>query len=320
MKVPKVVITAAIPEAGISLLRANHIDVDLHDSPQSLQPDELIPKLHNADALISLLSDSITEHILSQAPELKIIANYAVGFNNIDLNAAQNRGIIVTNTPDVLTAATADLTWALIMSVSKRIVEADRFVRDGKFTGWQPQLFLGGDVSGKTLGIIGAGRIGRAVAQRAAGFDMKVLYFSPNRKPDWEQKTGVVFGSVDDVLKQSDYISLHCPITESTFHLLDAKRIALIKPGAYLINTARGAVVDEQAMIKALQSGQLAGAGLDVYEFEPKIPDILKEMTNVVLLPHIGSATTETRDEMARICAKNVIAVLNGNPPITPVF
>ncbi len=320
MKVPKIVITAPIPEAGIALLQEQRFNIDLHDSSDPLSPDEIKSKVQDADALITLLSDSITEDILSHAPKLKIIANYAVGFNNIDIKAAQKRGVVVTNTPDVLTAATADLTWALIMAVSKRIVEADRFVREGEFSGWQPQLFLGGDVSGKTLGIIGAGRIGRAVAQRAAGFDMTVYYFSPNRKTKWERKSGAIYGSVEEVLEQSDFISLHCPINESTYHLLDAGRIAHIKPGAYLINTARGAVVDEQAMIRALQSGQLSGAGLDVYEFEPEISEPLKQLNNVVLLPHIGSATKGTRNEMARICARNIIAVLEGNAPLTPVF
>ena len=320
MKVPKVVVTAPIPKTGISLLQEQGYDIDLHDSNRPLSTDELKAKIQDADALIPLLSDSITENVLAHARYLRVIANYAVGFNNIDLESAQKRGIVVTNTPDVLTAATADLTWALIMAVSKRIVEADRFVREGRFTGWQPQLMLGGDVTGKTLGIIGAGRIGRAVARRAAGFDMKVRYVSPHRKREWEEETGALYGSLDDVLTKSDFISLHCPLNDSTYHLLNARRIAQIRPGAYLINTARGALVDEQAMIRALQTGQLAGAGLDVYEFEPEIPRKLKQLDNVVLLPHIGSATTQTRDEMARICAQNVIAVLEGKPALTPVF
>lgn len=320
MKVPKVVVTAPIPKTGISLLQEQGYDIDLHDSNRPLSTDELKAKIQDADALIPLLSDSITENVLAHARYLRVIANYAVGFNNIDLESAQKRGIVVTNTPDVLTAATADLTWALIMAVSKRIVEADRFVREGRFTGWQPQLMLGGDVTGKTLGIIGAGRIGRAVARRAAGFDMKVRYVSLHRKREWEEETGALYGSLDDVLTKSDFISLHCPLNDSTYHLLNARRIAQIRPGAYLINTARGALVDEQAMIRALQTGQLAGAGLDVYEFEPEIPRKLKQLDNVVLLPHIGSATTQTRDEMARICAQNVIAVLEGKPALTPVF
>ena len=320
MKVPKVVVTAPIPKTGISLLQEQGYDIDLHDSNRPLSTDELKAKIQDADALIPLLFDSITENVLAHARYLRVIANYAVGFNNIDLESAQKRGIVVTNTPDVLTAATADLTWALIMAVSKRIVEADRFVREGRFTGWQPQLMLGGDVTGKTVGIIGAGRIGRAVARRAAGFDMKVRYVSLHRKREWEEETGALYGSLDDVLTKSDFISLHCPLNDSTYHLLNARRIAQIRPGAYLINTARGALVDEQAMIHALQTGQLAGAGLDVYEFEPEIPRELKQLDNVVLLPHIGSATTQTRDEMARICAQNVIAVLEGKPALTPVF
>jgi len=258
--------------------------------------------------------------MINAAPRLKIIANYAVGYNNIDLQAARDKGIVVTNTPDVLTAATADLTWALILAVSKRIPESERYLRQGQFFGWRPKLMLGGDVSGKTIGIVGAGRIGQAVARRAVGFDMQVLYHSRNQNIDFETSTPAKYVELDQLLQESDFISLHCPLSEETHYLINAQNISLMKKGAYLINTARGPVVDEAALISALESGHLAGAGFDVYEQEPVVPQSLLELDNVVLLPHIGSATYETRDEMARICALNIIEVLEGRPALTPVI
>lgn len=312
--------TAKIPDAGPDLLRERGLNVQIYDKDTAAPPSEIAAGLKNADALICLLSDSIDANIIHSAPRLKIIANYAAGYNNIDLSAAQEKGIIVTNTPDVLTAATADLTWALILAVSKRISESEQYLRQGYFKGWRPKLMLGGDVSGKTIGIVGAGRIGQAVARRAVGFDMRVLYHSRKQNTEFEASQNVEYLSLNELLAESDFISLHCPLSPETHHLINAQNISLIKKSAYLINTARGPVVDEQALIATLKSGQLAGAGFDVYEHEPMVPQSLLELDNVVLLPHIGSATHETRDEMARICARNIIEVLEGRPALTPVI
>lgn len=319
MKRFKVFITRKIPSAGIELLHGKGYDVDVHvkDSP----PDEkiFINKLKHIDALIPLLSDKIDKGLIDQAPNLKVIANYAAGYNNIDVKYARSKKIEVTNTPDVLTSATADLTWALILSISKRVVEGDRFLRDGKFKGWAPLLMLGGDVTGKTLGIIGAGRIGQAVARRAKGFNMTVLYTSSKRIAAFEDETDSRMVDLEKVLSKSDYISIHCPLTEDTHHLINAGNINQIKQGAYLINTARGPVVEEKALADALVNGRLSGAGLDVYEFEPRVTKELLALKNVVLLPHVGSATLETRSEMARIASRNVIAVLEHGKPLNPV-
>lgn len=319
MKRFKVFITRKIPSAGIELLHEKGYDVDVHvkDSP----PDEkiFINKLKHIDALIPLLSDKIDKRLIDQAPNLKVIANYAAGYNNIDVKYARSKKIEVTNTPDVLTSATADLTWALILSISKRVVEGDRFMREEKFKGWAPLLMLGGDVTGKTLGIIGAGRIGRAVARRAKGFDMTVLYASSERIAAFEDETDSSMVDLEKLLSSSDYISIHCPLTEDTHHLINAGNINQLKQGAYLINTARGPVVEEKALAEALVNGRLSGAGLDVYEFEPQVTKELLALKNVVLLPHVGSATLETRGEMARIAARNVIAVLEHGKPLNPV-
>ncbi len=320
MGTQKIFISANIPEAGIKMLREKGYTVAIYDGSAPITKAAIKKQLVDADALIPLLSDTIDEEIIEAAPKLKIIANYAVGYNNINLGAARKRGIIVSNTPDILTPATADLTWALLLSVSKRIPEADRFMRAGRFTGWGPKLMLGGDVTGKTLGIIGAGRIGRAVAKRAAGFDMRVVYFSRSRNEEIEQNSDAFFMPLNTLLEEADFISIHCPLTEETHHLINEDRMKQIKKGAYLINTARGPVVDEAALIEALKSGRLAGAGLDVYEFEPKVSAALLEMEQVVLLPHIGSGTTETRAEMSRICARNIIEVFEGRKAVTPVF
>jgi glyoxylate reductase len=272
-----------------------------------------------SDAVICMLSDSINADLLSHATKLKILANYAVGYNNIDLAAAKACGIVVTNTPDVLTDATADLAWALMLAVARRVVEGDQWVRTGTWRGWAPTQLLGADVAGKTLGIIGMGRIGQAVAQRAQGFRMRVLYESrravtPPRGFAWERRP------LDEVLAEADFISLHVPLTEATRHLIGARELSLMKPTAILINTARGPVVDEKALVSALKAGTIAGAGLDVYEQEPLVHPGLVELPNVVLLPHLGSATLETRIRMGRICLDNIEAVLNGRPAPNRIF
>ncbi len=316
----KVFITRKIPEAGIQILKEAGYHVEIHQETRPLSKEIFFKKIADVDAIIPMLSEEIYREAIDQAPNLKVIANYAVGYNNIDVSYALSKNIQVTNTPDVLTEATADLTWALILSVTKRIPESDQFVRQGHFKGWEPMLMLGDDVSGKTLGIIGAGRIGRAVGQRAVGFNMDLLYHSPSPKKEFEKKTGAHQCSLDKLLDKSDIISIHCPLNDQTKHLINTENIHKIKKGAFIINTSRGPVVDESALANAVESGYLGGAGLDVYEFEPEIHPKLINLKNVVLLPHIGSATKGTRNAMARIAANNVKAVLSGNKPLNPVY
>lgn len=264
-----------------------------------------------ADAVICTLSDRIDASLLSHTSRLKIIANYAVGYNNIDVAAAAQRGIVISNTPDVLTEATADLTWALLLAVSRRIIEGDAWVRAATWPGWRPTQMLGAEVAGKTLGIIGMGRIGQAVVRRAAGFGMRVIYAGrhPSASPPdvtWVQR------SLTEVLAESDFLSLHVPLTEATHHLIGSRELGTMKPTAFLINTSRGPVLDEAALVVALKAGTIAGAGLDVYEQEPVVSPGLLSLPNVVLLPHLGSATLDTRVHMGLVCLKNVAAVLAG--------
>ncbi|MEJ2053320.1 MAG: D-glycerate dehydrogenase [Calditrichaceae bacterium] len=315
----KVFITRRIPEAGIRILTDAGFDVEVYEKPQPLGQKEFLKKVQDADAIITMLSEQITKDVIDKATKLKIIANYAVGYNNIDLDYARTKNIYVTNTPDVLTNATADLTWALILGVTKRIVESDEYVRTGRFKGWEPMLMLGGDVTGKTLGIVGAGRIGQAVGSRARGFNMNVLYYSPSEKPEFSHQIGVRRCDFDELLETSDILTFHCPLTEQTRYMIHAGNITKIKKGAYLINTSRGPVIEEKALADALRSGHLAGAGLDVYEFEPQVEPALIKLKNVILLPHIGSGTHETRSAMARIAANNVKSVLSGKEPLNPV-
>jgi len=252
--------------------------------------------------------------VLKAAPHLRVIANYAVGYNNIAVDEAKAKGVVVTNTPDVLTEATADLTWALLLATARRVPEGDRLVRSGAWTGWEPTQLLGADVCGKTLGIIGMGRIGRAVARRAKGFDMPVRYYNrttldPSTLNDQWRPT-----SWQEVLAGSDFISLHVPLTAETHHLIGSAELRLMRPTAYLINTTRGPVVDEAALVAAIQEGRLAGAGLDVYEHEPALHPGLRALPQVVTLPHLGSATLNTRIQMGMICVQNILAVLEGRP------
>ena len=310
----KVFVSRKIPEAGINLLEQAGMDVRIHAEPDILLYDRLVQEIGDIDAMISLLSDKIDAELLAHAPDLKIIANYAVGYNNIDLAACSQRNICVTNTPDVLTDATADLTFTLMLSVAKRIAEGDRMVRSGQFAGWGPMLLLGGDITGKTLGIIGAGRIGTAVARRAAGFNMKILYYDLGPNPELE-KNGAEFTPLENLISQSDFVTLHVPLNESTFHLLNEQRLAMMKPTAYLINTSRGPVVDEKALVEALRQKVIAGAGLDVFEEEPRLADGLADLPNTVLLPHIASATVDTRTRMSIMAAENIIQRANGEVP-----
>jgi len=311
----KVLITRKIPDAGLEVLRKNNLQIEILEPGKDNKDIILQSKIGEADALLCLLTDTITSDLVGRAQRLKIIANYAVGYNNIDVPACSRMGIAVTNTPGVLTEATADMAMTLMLSAAKRIVEADAFTRKGLFIGWEPMLLLGADLSGKTLGIVGAGRIGRAVAKRAAGFDMQILYTDRDRVEQIESDFGAQAVDLETLLRQSDFVSLHVPLDDTTHHMINAERLSLMKPGAYLINTARGPVIDESALYHALKNNALAGAGLDVYENEPKITPGLTDLPNVVLLPHIASATVETRNKMARIAAENIVAMYDNQRP-----
>ncbi|HOI35212.1 MAG TPA: D-glycerate dehydrogenase [Mesotoga infera] len=315
----KIFYTYRIPDEGMLLLK--NYEISGNNEDRFLSKEEIIKGARDASALISLLSDRIDSEVISSLPKLKVIANYAVGYNNIDIEEAKRRKIRVTNTPGALTDATADLTMALLLATSRRIVEGDRLVREHKFEGWKPGLLKGPALKGKILGIIGMGRIGKAVASRAKAFGMNILYH--NRKPllqSEEEELCVKHVSLEELLKSSDFISLHVPLMGETYHLLNEKRLSLLKPEAIIINTSRGAVIDEKALIKALKDGKIAGAGLDVYEEEPFVPQELIDLPNVVLLPHLGSATNEARREMAIMVGRNVAAVLEGKEPPNPVI
>lgn len=278
--------------------------------------DGLIRHLQGKEALLTTVVDPIEESVMDACPGLKIISNYGVGYNHIDLAAASQRDILVTYTPGVLTEATADLTWALLLDVARRVTEGDRLVRKEGWKGWTPRFMLGTEVHQKTLGIIGMGRIGQAVARRASGFGMSVLYYSRTRLPEnREQELGIRFAALPDLLKKADFVTLHTPHSKETHHLIGEKELRLMKDSAYLINTARGAVVDEQALIAALKEKRIRGAALDVYEREPHVPEELRSMEQVVLAPHLGSATEETRKAMAELAVENLIAYFKGQRP-----
>ncbi|MBM4064416.1 MAG: D-glycerate dehydrogenase [Planctomycetes bacterium] len=311
-----VYVTRQIPEEGINILKkfCQTVEVNPHDRP--LTYDELFRQVKGRDAILTMLSDRVDAALMNEAKSLKVIANYAVGYDNVDVKAATTKGIIVTNTPGVLTDSTADMAWALLFSIARRIVEGDKLTRAGKFIGWAPLMLLGGDFIGKTLGIIGAGRIGTAMAMRSRGWYMKVFYTThSNRNAVLEEMLGAKRVDLETLLKESDFISIHTSLSEKTRHLIGAKELSLMKNTAYLINTARGAVIDEAALVNALKNRQIAGAGLDVYEEEPRLKPGLAELDNVVLAPHLGSATIETRTKMAVMAAENIIAVLNKQKP-----
>lgn len=310
----KVYVTRKIPQPAIDLLTSS-CQVEVNEEERVLSKAELIAKVKGRDAVLCLLTDTIDAEVLDAAQGVKIFANYAVGYNNIDVEAATARKIWVSNTPGVLTDTTADLTWALIFAVARRIVEADRFTREGKFEGWGPMLFLGQDITGKTLGIFGCGRIGEAVGKRAQGFAMKLLYHDVARNFEFEKATGAAYVDKETLLKEADIITLHVPLLPETRHLIGARELSLMKPTAILINTSRGPVVDEKALVEALKAKQIYGAGLDVYEEEPKLSPGLAELDNVVILPHIGSASMETRTKMGLMAAENILAVMKGQIP-----
>ncbi|MEJ9281154.1 MULTISPECIES: D-glycerate dehydrogenase [Ureibacillus] len=315
----KIFVTSKISDSALNILKSVG-EVEVWEKEETLNGPALLDKIKDQDAVLSMVNNFITDDILQQASKLKVIGNCGVGYNNIDIASAEKRGIVVTNTPDVLNDATADLTWALILGIARRIVEADHFVREGKFTGWLPHLFIGNMVYGKKLGIIGMGRIGSAVCQRAKGFNMKVYYYNRNPLPkEKEQEYNARYVDLETLLKECDYITIHAPLNEESYHLIGREELHLMKKDAYLINTSRGPLIDEQALYEHLKEGKIAGAALDVYEHEPKIVEGLLALDNVILLPHIGSATYETRTKMAELAANNIANVLSGKEPITPV-
>ncbi len=319
---PKVFITRAIPENGIEMLK-EHFEVEVWPEEREIPREVLLEKVRDVDALVTMLSERIDGEVFDNAPRLRIVANYAVGYDNVDVEEATRRGIYVTNTPDVLTNATADFAWTLLLATARRLIEADSFTRSGEWRrkgiAWHPLMFLGHDVYGKTIGIIGFGRIGQAVARRAKGFGMKILYYSRTRKPEAEEELKAEFKPLEELLKESDFVVLAVPLTKETYHMIGERELKLMKPTAILVNIARGKVVDTEALIKALKEGWIAGAGLDVFEEEPYYNEELFSLKNVVLAPHIGSATFGAREGMAELVARNLIAFKNGEVPPTLV-
>ncbi len=311
----KVLVTGRLSVDVMAMLSAEH-EVEGSQMDRPMDRAELLARVKDKEGLLCAITDKIDEQLLLHAPGLKMIANYGVGYDNIDLRAVTQRRIPVSNTPGVLTDATADLAFALILGVARRLVEGDRRTRNGDFRFWAPLLFLGRDVSGKTLGIVGMGQIGQAVARRAKGFAMRILYHSRARlQPQEEQELGAEYVALDELLGRADFISLHVPLSEKTRHLISTRELTLMKPTAYLINTSRGPVVDEVALLEVLKEKRIEGAGLDVYEHEPDLTPGLTDLANVILLPHVGSATLETRTKMGILAATNLLAGLRGETP-----
>jgi glyoxylate reductase len=308
-----VFVTRRIPAEGLDVLRRADVKIDLDDGEPPLSRADLPPRVRDCDGVMVTGADRIDAPFFDAAPRLKAVSSIAVGYDNIDVAEATRRRIAVTNTPGVLTDACADLAWVLILGVARRVVEGDRLTRSGEWRGLSPMLLLGVDVAGKTLGIVGAGRIGAAVAKRATGFSMRILYFARTAKPEMDA-LGAKRVTFDEVLRESDFLSVHVPLTPETHHLFGEAEFRKMKPTARFINMARGQVHDEAALVRALREGWIAGAGLDVYEHEPQINPDLAQMSNVLLLPHIGSATVETRRRMAILAAENLLAVLDGRP------
>lgn len=308
----KILITKPVLEEGLEIFRGHELIV-----ANGLDRAELLGAVKEYDAIVSMLSDKCTSEVFAAAAggRLKIVANYAVGYDNIDVNAAREAGIHATNTPEVLTEATAEMAWALLFAAARRIGEGEKLVRSGQWKGWGPTQLIGSAVSGKTLGIVGAGRIGRAFGKLASGFRMKLLYYNRSEQPDFEKETGATRTDLDTLLSSADYISIHLPGTPETHHLISEKEFGRMKSTAILLNTGRGTVVDEAALVDALKSGKIGAAGLDVYEKEPVVHEGLKGLDNVVLAPHLGSATRESRTAMAERCLHNIESSLAGDTP-----
>jgi glyoxylate reductase len=316
----KVFITRELPEIAFNLLKQNQIPFDYFKSDNPIPRKVLLKKVQDCDAIISLLTEKIDKEVMDSMPECKVIANYAVGYNNIDINYAKKKKIIVTNTPDVLTESTADLTMALALACARRLSEGERLIRADKFKGWKPKLLLGMELKEKTFGILGAGRIGSAVAKRAKSFGTNIIYTDNSKNPKLEKETGAKKVSLNSLLENSDILSLHLPLNEKTFHYFDENKLSQLKKNSILINTTRGEIIDETALIKLLKMNRFMAAGLDVFENEPKLNPELLKFHNVLVMPHLGSATVEARNGMAELAAKNVVNVLKGKPAITPVF
>jgi len=317
--VKKVYVTRMLPESALKRLDGE-VEWSVNPDDRVLERDELLAAVGDVDGLLPLLTDTIDAELFDAAPKLKVVANYAVGFNNIDVEEATRRGILVTNTPGVLTETTADLTWSLLMAMARRIVEGDKFMRAGKYVGWAPMLLLGSDVYGKTLGIVGIGQIGQAVARRAMGFDMNILYHDKwELPPVAEHLLHADDVSLEELLQGSDFVTLHVPLIPETHHLIGKEQLEMMKQDAYLINASRGPVVDEVALVEALRNGVIKGAALDVFEDEPAMKPGLAELDNVVVVPHLGSASIETRTAMADLAVSNLLDFFAGKQPPTPV-
>ncbi|MBU4030621.1 D-glycerate dehydrogenase [Patescibacteria group bacterium] len=312
----KIFVTRQIPEVGINLLEEKGWDVSV--GPEgSISREDLLEGVKGVDAILSVLTEKIDGEVMDAAgSQLKIVANYAVGYNNIDVAEAKKRGVVVTNTPGVLTDTVADHAVGLILAVAQRIAEGDKYTREGKYKAWGPKLFLGGDIKGKTLGIVGLGRIGFAVAERLMkGFEMKVIYYDIKRNEELEKEHNIEYREINDLLKEADFVSLHTALTDETKHLINAERLELMKPTAYLVNTSRGPIIDEKALVEVLKNKGIAGAALDVFENEPELSPGLIELDNAILTPHIASATIGTRNKMSEMAAQNIIASLEGQTP-----
>ena len=312
---PIVTVTNMFPEAALEKL-GSHCDLRTNQTEIPPTAEDLKRYASESAVIVTYLSDKINRDIIDCAENLRLIANYGAGFNNIDVAHAAKKGVWVTNTPGVLHETTADLTWAMILGAARRIVPAERCTRENRFKGWQAKMYLGGDVYCKTLGIIGCGEIGSAVARRASGFNMRVLYCNRNRLPAEKEKAlNAVYVSLEELLRQSDFVSVHAPLTEQTQHMIGKEQFLMMKPTAYFIHTARGKVVDDKALVEALKEEKIAGAALDVYENEPALTEGMAELENLMLLPHIGSASHETRDKMADLVVDNVLDALAGKTP-----
>ena len=313
---PRILVTREVFQETLDYL-AQHFEVDSNQSDTPLTPAQLSERLADKDGAMTVLTDRIDEALLARCPKLEAVCNIAVGYNNFDLKACTAHGVLATNTPGVLDAATADFTWTLILATARRLTEAEAWLRAGEWKGWKLKQFLGMDVQGATLGVVGMGRIGQAVARRALGFDMTVLYYNRKRlTPELERACHAQYASLDELLARADIVTLHTPYSPETHHLIGAAQLAKMKPSAMLIHAARGGVVDDAALIEALATGKIAAAGLDVYENEPRFNPAFLKLKNVVLAPHIASATTNTRRNMAMLAARNLVAALTtGNPP-----
>jgi len=316
----KVFITRKLPGEPEKLLKSNGLQVEVYNSDEPIPRELFLKKTKNVDAVLALLSEKIDREAIDNFSKCKIVANCAVGYNNVDVNYAKEKNLIITNTPNVLTDATADIAAGLIIACARRFHEGEKLIRDKKFFGWKPNMLLGLDLKNKTLGIIGAGRIGFATAKRLKAFGMKIIYYDRNKRMNFEVELAAKKVSLEKLMERSDVISIHLPLTEQTFLLLDKEKLKLMKSTAVLVNTARGEIVEEKYLIHQLQRKKIFAAGFDVYENEPNINPKLLELENVFLLPHIGSATKETRAAMSILAANNVINVLKGKKPLTPVF